>query len=116
MPINLIKNDLSQLVNSVANEVLQRLVSLTDQRNSTKHNQSLGNRYLRLKQILGDPKADPSIAPILPISKSSWYAGIKLGRYPHGIKISPRTTVWLADDVFAIAAHQGQGMGGCDED
>ena len=29
-------------------------------------------RLLRLKQILGDPKADPPVEPIIPISKSSW--------------------------------------------
>ena len=34
-------------------------------------------RYLRLKQIIGDLTATPPIPPIIPISRSCWYAGIK---------------------------------------
>lgn len=109
MPAHSSQNDLSQLVHAVAGQVLQQLSTINDLRNSAQYNQPLRNRYLRLKQILGDPDADPPILPILPISKSSWYAGIKLGRYPAGIKISPRTVVWRADEVFAIAANPQRG-------
>ena len=45
-------------------------------------------RFLRLKQIIGDPKAEPPIQPILPISKSSWWDGVKSGRFPKAIKTS----------------------------
>ena len=34
-------------------------------------------RLLRLKQIIGDPKANPPIEAIIPISKSSWWEGVK---------------------------------------
>ena len=44
-------------------------------------------RFLRLKNIIGDPKANPPIPAIIPISKSSWWNGIKSGRYPKPIKI-----------------------------
>ena len=37
---------------------------------------------LRLRAIIGDPKADPPIPAIIPISASSWWAGVKSGRYP----------------------------------
>jgi hypothetical protein len=33
--------------------------------------------YLRLHQIVGSPKADPPIPPLIPISKSTWWAGVK---------------------------------------
>ena len=56
-------------------------------------------RLLRLKQILGDPKADPPVEPIIPISKSSWWAGISKGKYPKPIKLSENTTVWREDDI-----------------
>ena len=56
-------------------------------------------RLLRLKQILGDPKADPPVEPIIPISKSSWWYGISKGKYPKPIKLSENTTVWRADDI-----------------
>ena len=56
-------------------------------------------RLLRLKQILGDPKADPPVEPIIPISKSSWWGGISKGKYPKPIKLSENTTVWREDDI-----------------
>ena len=59
-------------------------------------------RLLRLKQIVGDPKSDPPIEPIIPISKSSWWEGVKSGRYPQAIKLSANTTVWREDEVRAL--------------
>ena len=56
-------------------------------------------RLLRLKQILGDPKADPPVEPIIPISQSSWWDGISKGKYPKPIKLSENTTVWREDDI-----------------
>ena len=53
-------------------------------------------RLLRLKQIIGDPKANPPIEAIIPISKSSWWEGVKTGRYPEAIKLGANTTVWLS--------------------
>jgi len=59
-------------------------------------------RLLRLKQIIGDAKAQPPIIPIIPISKSSWWAGVKAGLYPEPLKIGPNTTVWREDEVRAL--------------
>ena len=56
-------------------------------------------RLLRLKQIIGDPKANPPIEAIIPISKSSWWEGVKTGRYPEAIKLGANTTVWREDDI-----------------
>ena len=36
----------------------------------------------RLEQIIGDPTADPPIPPLIPISKSTWWAGVRSGRFP----------------------------------
>jgi prophage regulatory protein len=58
--------------------------------------------FLRLRQILGDPKADPPIPAIIPISKSSWWKGVRTGRYPHGHKLGPRTTAWKVEDILAL--------------
>ena len=58
--------------------------------------------YVRLKQILGDLKADPPIPPIIPVGKSSWWAGVKAGIYPKPIKLSKRVTVWRASDIRAL--------------
>ena len=40
-----------------------------------------------------------TILKIIPISKSSWWAGVKSGRYPRSIKISQRTTAWKVEDI-----------------
>ena len=56
-------------------------------------------RLLRLKQIIGDPRSNPPIEPIIPISKSAWWEGVKSGRYPKAIKLAANTTVWREDDV-----------------
>lgn len=50
--------------------------------------------FLRLQQIIGNPKARPPIPPIIPVSKSTWWAGVAAGKYPPGVKISARCTAW----------------------
>ena len=57
---------------------------------------------LRLKQIIGDPKADPPEPPIIPISRSAWFEGVRAGRFPKPIKLGPRTTAWRVEDILAI--------------
>lgn len=66
--------------------------------------------YMRLSQIIGNPKTNPPIPPIIPISKSTWWAGVKSGLYPKPVKLGPRITVWHVEDIrrliicFDIAA------------
>lgn len=55
--------------------------------------------YVRLPQIVGDPKADPPIPAIFPVGRSTWWAGVKSGRYPRSVKLGPRTTAWRATDI-----------------
>ena len=56
-------------------------------------------RLLRLRQILGDPKADPPVEPIIPISKGSWWDGISNGKHPKPVKLSENTNVWREGDI-----------------
>ena len=60
--------------------------------------------YLRLPQIIGNPKADPPIPAIIPVSKSSWWAGVKSGRYPRAVRLGPRTTAWSVESIRALIA------------
>ncbi|HEU5280991.1 MAG TPA: AlpA family phage regulatory protein [Gammaproteobacteria bacterium] len=55
--------------------------------------------YLRLSQILGNPKSNPPSPPLIPIGKSSWWEGVKSGRYPKPVKLGPRTTAWRVEDI-----------------
>lgn len=48
--------------------------------------------FMRLKDIIRPH------GPI-PVGKSTWWAGIKDGRFPKGHKLSPGTTVWRCQDI-----------------
>ena len=58
--------------------------------------------FVRLPRIIGDIRADPPIPPIIPVSKSTWWAGVKTGRYPQPIKLGPRITAWRVSDIRAL--------------
>lgn len=48
--------------------------------------------FLRLPQVLS----------IYPVSRSSWWAGVRAGKYPRAHKLGPRTTAWKVEDIRAL--------------
>lgn len=64
--------------------------------------------FLRLPQILGDLTASPPIPPLIPVSKSTWWAGIKTGRYPKPVKIGARAVAWRVEDIRALIERGGK--------
>lgn len=52
---------------------------------------------LRLSQVLA-----PN-GPI-PVSKSTWWLGVRTGRYPAPVKLGPRITAWRAEDIRKLIA------------
>lgn len=52
-------------------------------------NGQYGDGLLRERQVL----------EILPIGRSTWWAGVKAGRFPQPIKLGPRTTCWRKSDI-----------------
>lgn len=83
--------------------------------------------YLRLPQILGQeavtyeqatinrkhgkgPKRPQSAIPaLIPVKKSTWWAGVKIGRFPEPVKLGPRTTAWRVEDILALIEQLSQG-------
>jgi len=61
--------------------------------------------YLRLAQIVGDKKA--GLPAIIPISKSTWWAGVKSGIYPKPVKLSKRCTAWRIEDIRSLIEKVG---------
>ena len=55
--------------------------------------------FLRLPQIVGDSKAQPPVPALIPVSRSTWWAGVKSGRYPQPVKLGPRITAWRVEDI-----------------
>lgn len=61
---------------------------------------SLGNSgFLRLHQIIGNPKSNPPVPALIPVSKSTWWSGCASGRFPKPVKLGPRITVWRVEDI-----------------
>lgn len=48
--------------------------------------------YVRLRQFL----------PLIGIGKSTWWKGVKDGRFPKPTKLGPRITVWRAEDIHRL--------------
>lgn len=53
--------------------------------------------FVRLTSILAP------FGPI-PVSKSTWWAGVKDGRFPQPVKLGPRTTAWRVEDIRKLIA------------
>ncbi len=73
-------------------------------RQGSKHSQSLKYQYqarpqqpqqgfIRLREIL----------QVIPISKSTWWAGVKSGRYPQPVRsLGKRITAWRVEDIQSL--------------
>ena len=48
--------------------------------------------FVRLNQILA----------VIPVGASSWWRGVKSGKYPQPIKLGHRTTVWKVEDIRSL--------------
>lgn len=59
--------------------------------------------FLRLTQIIGNPKAIPPIPAVIPVSKSTWWEGVRTGRYPQPVRtLGLRITAWRVEDIRAL--------------
>ena len=44
----------------------------------------------------------------IPVGKSTWWAGVKSGRFPRPVKLGPRITAWRVEDIRALIDRQGR--------
>ena len=56
------------------------------------------NGFVRLNHLL----------KIFPISRSTWWAGVKTGRFPKPVKISSNITAWRIEDINSLLAELEQ--------
>ena len=54
--------------------------------------------YVRIQQIL----------KVIPIGKSSWWAGVKSGKYPQPVKLGPKTTAWSVSSIRELIEELSQ--------
>jgi predicted DNA-binding transcriptional regulator AlpA len=65
----------------------------------------LQTRILSLEDIIGD--REKGIPAIIPVSKSTWYAGLKTGRYPKSYEVSEGRVAWRGSDIYALLQQMG---------
>lgn len=51
--------------------------------------------FVRLSSIIGP--AGP-----IPVGRSTWWAGVRSGRFPASVKLGPRLTAWRVEDIRAL--------------
>lgn len=61
--------------------------------------------FLKLSQIIGNPKAKPPIPAIIPVSKSTFWNGVASGSFPKPVKLgNGRGAFWRVEDIRALIA------------
>lgn len=50
----------------------------------------------------------PQVLAVFPVSKSTWWEGVKNHRYPASVKLGPRTTAWRAEDIRQLVESVGK--------
>ena len=68
--------------------------------NTIHHNYLPETGFIRLPQVLR----------VLPVGKSTWWAGVKSGRYPAAVKLGPRTTAWKVEDIRVLLETLSNGV------
>ncbi len=73
-------------------------------------------RLIRLNELI--PKLNTGQKPMIPISRSQWWLGVKQGIYPQPVKLGQRMTAWRLSDIeeFLKKGVQGKGRPGEDND
>ncbi len=49
-----------------------------------------------------------NILRIIPIGKTTWWAGVKSGRFPEAIKLGERITAWRVEDIRELIESRNQ--------
>ena len=65
--------------------------------------------FAKLKQIIGDKNSCPPITPIIPVCRSTWWAGCRTGRFPKPVKIGLKSTAWKWSDIRDLCTRLEKG-------
>jgi prophage regulatory protein len=44
----------------------------------------------------------------IPVSKSTWWQGVKDGRFPKPVKLGPKTIAWRVEDIRILIERLGR--------
>lgn len=62
-----------------------------------QHHPTQADALLRLPQIIGP-------GGLIPVSRSTWAAGVRSGRFPKPVRLGARAVAWRASDIAALVA------------
>lgn len=51
----------------------------------------------------------PAVLAVIPVGKSTWWEGVKNGRFPKPVKLGIRTTAWRVEDIKTLIDSFNQG-------
>lgn len=49
----------------------------------------------------------PEVLKLFPVSKSTWWLGVKEGRYPKPVKLGIKISAWRVDDIRSLINSTG---------
>lgn len=62
--------------------------------------------FYRVWDILGDEQR--GIKPLIPVKKSTWWEGVRSGRFPASVCLGGKTTAWRKSDIHDWIDKQGR--------
>ena len=75
-----------------AQPIRARSIPFVDRRGAFSVNPCTHSGFLRFK----------GVQTKIPVSRATWYAGIKSGKYPKPIRLSEGVSVWRVSDIDAL--------------
>ena len=51
----------------------------------------------------------PQVLKLFPVARTTWWRGIKDGRFPRPVRLGPRSVAWRASDITALIERLGHG-------
>lgn len=54
----------------------------------------------------------PQVLAVFPVSRSAFWAGVKNGRYPTPVKLSPKCTAWRVEDIRELIKNTAASVSG----
>ena len=87
-----------ELVRLVAKEVVEEYIRATQHKNTVPEHKTTEpakpvTGFMRLPQVL----------EVIPVGPTTWWGGVKSGRFPKPVKLSARCTAWRAEDIRKLA-------------
>lgn len=51
----------------------------------------------------------PAVLARFPVSRATWWAGVRAGKYPQSVRLSAGVVAWRVEDIDQLVARVSQG-------